>query len=441
MKVIKKFFLYSLVMNLIFLPNIGFGAPGVIKDRPLFLGFSVQPNIYFVVDDSGSMGWEVTKTTEAKELYPYAYSYYTYEACFECSRTRSDGSCRSGSTTSGYPSSCSSGNRNNITIRQAWFNDRDNIDQTPNTWTPYPEPYDTSDFRADHDDIDSDGRPVEYLLELCAGYNATAFNPDQIYTPWVGYSNSTQSVSSHVYFEWNDSASSGVVGELDAGECSTNYDDRVSVSSLDSAGQQNYKNWYTYYRKRHMVAKKAISEVVSGSEARMGIATINNRSSGYYEVDDMTVDANKASLLSEVFSVTYSSGTPLRTALQRAGEYYKGTNSPIQSEDEGGSCQQNYTILMTDGYWNGDSPNVGNVDGTLVDPLVRESDKDNASNTLADVALKYYATDLDAGLANEVPTIEGVDENNAQHMVTFTVAFGVNGQNRAEQLCFRTRNG
>ena len=35
-------------------------APGTLAQQPLFLGATVQPNIFFSIDDSGSMGWETT---------------------------------------------------------------------------------------------------------------------------------------------------------------------------------------------------------------------------------------------------------------------------------------------------------------------------------------------------------------------------------------------
>ena len=41
-------------------------------------------------------------------------------------------------------------------------------------------------------------------------------------------------------------------------------------------------------------------------------------------------------------------------------------------------------------------------------------------------AMKYYEKDL-SPLANNVPTITGVDENSAQHMVTYTISYGLNG--------------
>ena len=60
------------------------------------------------------------------------------------------------------------------------------------------------------------------------------------------------------------------------------------------------------------------------------------------------------------------SGTPLREALSRVGRYYAhvttGINTGMTGDPIQYSCQQNFTILSTDGYWNG---NAGKqLDGT-----------------------------------------------------------------------------
>jgi Tfp pilus tip-associated adhesin PilY1 len=79
---------------------------------------------------------------------------------------------------------------------------------------------------------------------------------------------------------------------------------------------------------------------------------------------------------------------------------------------------------MTDSYWNGDPPlntSIGNEDGDNGVPYA-----DGYSDTLADVAMYYYESDLSSALEDEVPTNlkDGADY---QHMVTYTVGFGVSG--------------
>ncbi|HHH45266.1 MAG TPA: hypothetical protein ENK49_14125, partial [Gammaproteobacteria bacterium] len=102
-------------------------------------------------------------------------------------------------------------------------------------------------------------------------------------------------------------------------------------------------------------------------------------------------------------------------------------DEPILSAADGGECQQNFTILMSDGQWNGGDPSVGNTDTEGPGPFDGGLYADSFSNTLADVAMKYYETDLAPSLANRVPVVSGVDDNTAQHMVTYTVAFGLSG--------------
>ena len=136
-------------------------------------------------------------------------------------------------------------------------------------------------------------------------------------------------------------------------------------------------------------------------------------------------------------------------ALERAGNYFEEnvttgvsslfgftpaadsdtlTSSPIFTDSNGGSCQKNFTVLLSDGFWNGDAPTVDNTDGP--DDGDTEFDggsfADGFSNTLADVAMHYYERDLAPSLDNDL-TVSPIDPNEAQHMVTYTVAFGVNG--------------
>ncbi|MFQ5939800.1 MAG: pilus assembly protein, partial [Alphaproteobacteria bacterium] len=164
-----------------------------------------------------------------------------------------------------------------------------------------------------------------------------------------------------------------------------------------------------------------------------------------------TAAANKAALLRNLSRVRSTGGTPLRQGLEDVGQYFQGTTSgnwqtalfggspnhdinetvsalsPIFNDANGGNCQQHFTILMSDGFWNGAAPTRGNADGDGDTAFDGPPYADTGSNTLGDVAMYYYERDLRGDLANDVPTVTGVDENDAQHMVTFTVAFGLEG--------------
>lgn len=156
--------------------------------------------------------------------------------------------------------------------------------------------------------------------------------------------------------------------------------------------------------------------------------------------------ARKGQLFKWLEDLPASGGTPLVTALQSVGEYYSRTdtrgpwtNNPAVSSNVVASnktCRRSYNIMMTDGYWNGATVAVGNqdnTDGTTITGfgasykyLPVRPYRDAWSETLADVAMKYWKTDLQPATANAVPTVA---ENTSfwQNMTSFTVGLGVKG--------------
>jgi hypothetical protein len=130
-----------------------------------------------------------------------------------------------------------------------------------------------------------------------------------------------------------------------------------------------------------------------------------------------------------------------RRALAKVGEYFSSTgpNAPILSAANGGECQQNYNLLMSDGFWNGRDAGVGNADidggagNTVFDGNVAQANDqgnyaDDFSETLADVSMTYYENDLRPLLNDRVPIQATIDEAEHQHLVTYTIAFGLSGK-------------
>jgi type IV pilus assembly protein PilY1 len=384
-----------------------------IPDTPLFLANDIQPNIFFALDDSGSMDWEILKSNGARIAHP---------------TTRDDGNLLF--------------NRNNDTKTE----DR----------------------------------------EHCAGYNVMAYNPTATYTPWKGVDNAgvafaNQTITAARLDPFNPGAGTtnltnldstpvrsamyGVFvdtngnGQYDSGECpvsssadGTRYRSRtystggtgprfVFISSLSAAEQTNYANWYSFYRKREFVLKRAISQLIFDSNQRMGLATLHNNNTVGTPVADMSVAANKSLLLSRLINIDSLNGTPLRTLLRNVGRYFDqagsnsdhsalgfSTASPILPAADGGECQQNFAVMFTDGFYNGSfTGGPGNTDADGAGVFDGGPHADTDSNTLADVAMDYYERDLSTSLPNKVPTITNVDENDKQHMVTYTVSFGLKG--------------
>lgn len=228
------------------------------------------------------------------------------------------------------------------------------------------------------------------------------------------------------------------------------------VAAGSSEALTNYANWYSYYRKRAFLMKAGVGEAFAALEPdkfRIGLFFINSVQSGAgYTNNDLAINtfsgAHRDTWFSRLYGARKDGSTPLRGALSRMGQMYAGKISgwdPVQY-----SCQRNYTILSTDGFWNtyaekfsygpkqmDGSTNVGDRDGAV--GVTKPSlDSAKASNTLADVAYYYYHTDLRPGSCaspdvctnNVAPVGSNSDTDDVashQHMTTFTVGLGVNG--------------
>lgn len=205
----------------------------------------------------------------------------------------------------------------------------------------------------------------------------------------------------------------------------------VQISLTYAEARQNFANWYSFYRRRELTATAAVSNVISQmAGVQIGISTINDRiNQPVLKVKVGGVDQTSTLLTTLYNLVLQANGTPLRRGLEDVGQYFHANDGidggigtcPYWSVADGGECQQAFAILMTDGYWGGLAPAVGNVDGDNGIPFA-----DAFSPTLADVAMNYWENDLSSGLANLV-TGSSVDPADWQHMVTYGVSFGVKG--------------
>ncbi|MBI2306583.1 MAG: hypothetical protein HYU78_04705 [Rhodocyclales bacterium] len=184
-------------------------------------------------------------------------------------------------------------------------------------------------------------------------------------------------------------------GDLTKTSCLADAKYSAVVSSADiaaptgangsAAAQTNYANWYSYYRKRAYMMKAATAEAFAdlSDKYRIGLFFIASKESGSaggasmpnsdLKIDDFT-GTHRTDFFTRLLENRSAGWTPLRAALARAGRMYAGKIAgwdPVQY-----SCQQNFAILSTDGYWNTDyetssygpyqidgATNVGNVDG------------------------------------------------------------------------------
>lgn len=228
---------------------------------------------------------------------------------------------------------------------------------------------------------------------------------------------------------------------------------RVDVTAQNATVQQNFANWFSYYRSRMQAIKSAagIAFAFLDNSYRVGFHTILNQGGTFQNVRDFS-GTNRQAWYQTFYAQTPTNNTPLRGAHIRVGEYFRtgvmagqaGSVDPIQY-----SCQANYHLMSTDGYWN-ETPNpafaAGNVDNivpTLPEPvtgltpgaawprLYRENPAAPIAPainqpTLSDIATFYWATDLRPGLINNVP-VNAKDPASWQHVVLFGISIAAQG--------------
>ena len=283
------------------------------------------------------------------------------------------------------------------------------------------------------------------------------YHPARYYTWTDSNSNGTvDAADTHTLYEIRDTSDSNCTAGATCPASFSRASTRVDCATQNSDGTRtctraeelkNFANWFMHHRRRQQASKYAIGKVVDQAQsgARMGHATFNanggasNVNIGMAQMNASSGSGNKKALLDALYKVQPSGGTPLRTQLDATGRYYEcvsgnifglpagSASCPIVTAAAGGTCQQNFAVAVTDGYWNDSFSGVGNADGdgnTGYDTL---SYRDSYSNTLADVAMYYYERDLATNLSNQVPVTTGVDDATHQHMATYTVAFGVSG--------------
>ena len=199
----------------------------------------------------------------------------------------------------------------------------------------------------------------------------------------------------------------------------------------------NYANWYAYYRTRMQLMKTVVSNVfakIDGSRFRVGLMSIKADKHDYsnnpmFVGPEEFTGSQRGTWYSRLQGANPDGDTTLRSALSTAGRLFAGklndsTYNEVKIKDPlQYSCQKNYAILSTDGYWTPEGRGV-KIDGTS---FVGDVDGDNNSETLADVAAYYYNNDLRSDKTNNVRSNCARDYADHQHMTTFTLGLGVNG--------------
>lgn len=252
---------------------------------------------------------------------------------------------------------------------------------------------------------------------------------------------------SHTYVRYGDFLRKDIVSSIDSYPKGLGRTDCTGASCTYANEITNFSNWYAYYRTRMQTMKSAAGQAFSTIDDafRVGFVTINPgnpvSSDHYLKIDDFSAP-HKVNWYKKFYAIGGSGGTPLREALSRVGRHFAnvtgGINSGMSEDPIEYECQQNFALLTTDGYWNLnkgqqiDGTVIGNQDNTDSGYSTRavgafDGGLAGSNDTLADVAMYYYKTDLRSGLANAVPATDK-DTAKHQHMNTFTLGLGLDGE-------------
>jgi type IV pilus assembly protein PilY1 len=335
---VAKYAIRIAAAGLLAAQGFAYAAPTDLSTVPLASTSTadVKPNILFVLDDSGSMGWSHMPDSIRSQVKQVGYKTHL------CNRV--------------------------------YYNPA-NVYLPPRKadGTSFP---DASFTAAPYDGFDSGSSKVDLSSKFKAYDDDTSWgNGDDKEQPAYYYA-----LKSGVTF----ASSMCTEGSSDSHpHSSTNF---VKTQITSATEQQNFANWYSYYRLRMMMMKSASGRafVQLSSKYRVGFITINPgspvSSTKYLPTKDFDT-AHKADWFNKLYSQGTGSGTPLREALSRAGRYFAGVkdtgiNKGITDDPVQYSCQQNFAILTTDGLWNGnegDDLNGASLAGKNQDGVLSET--------------------------------------------------------------------
>lgn len=509
-----------------------------VDQQPLIIQQPLPPNITLMLDDSGSMAWDYMPDfgylknngnndalIDASNNGVYYNPTVTYTPPVKANGTSYSNA--NGLTSAWYNGFSSSGNVDLTTYNGGY--DTGNINYSASITVPKTT---TSSQTSTYNNIkQSDCDDYYHNQSGATGENFIPNSNGNKGTCVITYSQTTTTYVTYNYFQYSTGVATGPYTvhyvSTDCGNLTSSSTPIDCVLASDTSGVaaptgvsagQNIANWFAYYHTRILMAKSGLMSAFSTVDPtfRVGFGSINgnndsnlpsptatfgNNNNKIAEVapfGDGSSGTQKDSFWKWVAGEKASSSTPLRLSLQSVGLYYQSSqpwttmsSDPNYTTNKNTelACRQAYTILTTDGFWNGGTPsNIGNADGAAgtqvtgpngqsytyapVAPYqdgtpissttaksfsqyitksqcqasynaaqdasnysynssgrcrynytVTTTSTASYSDTLADVAMNYWETDLRPTTANEVAT-STEDPAFWQHMTTFTLGLG-----------------
>lgn len=214
----------------------------------------------------------------------------------------------------------------------------------------------------------------------------------------------------------------------------------------------NFANWYAYYKTRNQMMKTAVGQAFQpiADNYNVGIVSLSTAAAQgtIRQPPKPFTGTARTAWYNALYGMSPSGSTPIRQALHAVGKMYANRdpyNYPAGSEVVQFACQQNFTFVTTDGYWNG-----GAADGVVSNDEEESASRfcsrakgcvdpsEQTANSLADVALYWYNGGSNDGVASLRDSLENwnapdglvaaaAGENTRLHMNTYALGLGVDG--------------
>lgn len=398
-----------------------------VSQKPLSLSVGVPPNIIFTLDESGSMSWGFVPDASTQ----------TFKDLIGGNRTSSTRQKR-----------FHAANTNPLAYNPAV------IYQIPPAYNQDGSPLKLS---TEFTNAPINGfRPNDGSTNLSNGYRPIHThrfpnqNPEYGAHPHGTGSRPNTSREKAYYYEFDHSKSNCDINSWNAGGESCYVIRRVNKESAYNAsgrlvhpdpgnpsypkadgkyvdGEHNYAIWYSFYRNRALATLSAASIAFDDLTPNVRFAwqslntcDLEGRRSGGDRCGDNSLKPYSSKHKGEFYTwlrgLYFNVGTPLHEAMNRVGEFLSKPKAYYEFPErntpgEMYACRASYHVLMTDGMWN-ETYSVPNGKKDHENFNLPEGGQryegqrpfyDGTNNTLADMAMHYWATDLQPSLDNKVP--------------------------------------
>jgi len=255
-----------------------------------------------------------------------------------------------------------------------------------------------------------------------------------------------------------------IVASRDSYPKSAQRTDCLGATCTYAEEMTNFANWYAYYKTRNQMMKTAVGLAFQplGDAYKVGLVGLQDAAAeGTMSRPKPFTGQDRTNWYSALYAMNSSGGTPVRLALHAIGKMF--ANQAPYREAAGSevieyACQQNFTFVTTDGYWNGNSPKTQvkpagwNSPAQYAETVLNNDNRENAARfctigdgcvdtrdqtlpSLADVALYWYNGGSSTGTVSLRPDIDDIATtgqvrgtgNTHLHMRTYALGLGVDG--------------